>query len=156
LLMSFDTRAVLLHGGTGTGKSSFLRAGLCPRLQRLPIADGRRFFFLHETRSNGSAGDPILIRATDDPVARIYEALRKIAGAGWTGLSDGISQVLRQALPEPIPNDRHKAIPAIVMALKALTGPPQRETFLLLIDQAEEVLTLPTTGEAKNRRTAFF
>src|SRR5205085_9111613 len=41
LLCSFDTRAVLLHGGTGTGKSSFLRAGLCQRLRNLPAEEGR-------------------------------------------------------------------------------------------------------------------
>src|SRR2546423_390929 len=33
LLSNFDTRVLLFHGGTGTGKSSFLRAGLGPRFQ---------------------------------------------------------------------------------------------------------------------------
>jgi hypothetical protein len=44
----------------------------------------------------------------------------------------------------------------ILAALKVLTAPPQRETFVLLVDQAEEVLTLPTTSDAENLRPAFF
>jgi hypothetical protein len=156
LLSSFDTRAVLLHGGTGTGKSSFLRAGLCPRLQRMPVEEGRKFFFLRETRPDGSGDDPLLVRATEDPVARVYDELRKAAEAESNALSDSVRQALRQLLPEPVPRDRLNAIPAILAALKVLTAPPQRETFVLLVDQAEEVLTLPTTTVAENRRSAFF
>lgn len=155
-LFNFDTRAVLLHGETGTGKSSFLRAGLCPRLQRLPVEETRKFFFLHETRPDDSTGDPLLIRATDDPVARIYDALRDGADAERSNFSDRVRASIREALSEPVPYDRHKAIGPILTALKALTAPPQAATFVLLVDQAEEVLTLPAVGEAANRRTAFF
>jgi hypothetical protein len=155
LLCSFDTKVVLLHGGTGTGKSSFLRAGLCPRLQQMPVEEGRQFFFLQETRS-GDSDDPLLIRATDDPVARIYEALRKAAETESSPLSEAVRQTLREQLSGDIPRDRLKAVPAILTALRAMTAPPQRAIFVLLVDQAEEVLTLPATSDAENRRSAFF
>ena len=155
LLCSFDTRVILLHGGTGTGKSSFLRAGVCPRLQRMPAEDGREFFFLPGTLC-GELSDPLLIRATDDPVARIHEALLQAAQNGSSKLSEPVRQALRESLGENIPRDRLKAVPVILAALRVLTAPPQRGTFVLLVDQAEEVLTLPATADAENRRLAFF
>lgn len=155
LLSSFDTRALLLHGGTGTGKSSFLRAGLCPYLQRLPVESGREFFFLSGMLS-GESNDPLLIRATDDPVGRIYEVLRKAGESQSSTLSEKVRQTLRERLAQDIPHNRLKAIPAILDALRAITAPPQRGTFVLLVDQAEEVLTLPATADAENRRQAFF
>jgi hypothetical protein len=155
LLCNFDTRAVLLHGGTGTGKSSFLRAGLCQHLRRLPVDDGREFFFLSGTLC-GESNDPLLIRATDDPVGRVYDVLRKAGESESSAFSGQVRQTLHETLSPDTPHDRFGAIPAILDALTAITAPPQRATFVLLVDQAEEVLTLPRTADAKNRRRAFF
>src|SRR6266853_5824916 len=59
-------RTLLLHGRTGCGKSSFLRAGVIPALEDR----GFGFTFLR-----GSDGLPVIIRSTADPIARISEEL---------------------------------------------------------------------------------
>src|SRR5262249_24639960 len=122
LLASFDTRVVLLQGGTGTGKSSFLRAGLVPRLQSMRPDEGRRYFFRREA---GAGSDARLIRPTDDPVARIYEALQ--SAATLESVPEPARVEIRRVLSQPIPQDRKAALPAIMAALKALTEPPQRD-----------------------------
>ncbi|QOZ23121.1 hypothetical protein XH93_05200 [Bradyrhizobium sp. CCBAU 51753] len=48
------------------------------------------------------------------------------------------------------------AIPSIIRVLKLLTQPPQRDLFILFIDQAEELLTLPSEPGISNTREAFF
>jgi hypothetical protein len=151
LLANFDTRIVLLQGGSGTGKSSFLRAGVVPRLQTMRPEEGRRYFFLREP---GSESDPMLIRTSEDPVARIYEALK--TAATLESVPEGARAEIGRALSEPPPQDRMKAIPAIMAALRALAAPPQRDVFLLLVDQAEEVLTLPSKPGVVNGQAAFF
>jgi hypothetical protein len=124
-------------------------------MQKMPPEFGRNFFFLQGACEDRPFGDPLLIRATDDPVARIREALLRSVERQWDHLPDSACVAVRRALTEPLLHDRLKTVPAILAALKALTA-PQRDTFVLLIDQAEEVLTLSTSEDAANTRQAFF
>lgn len=156
LLTNFDTRVLLLHGVSGSGKSSFLRAGVIPRLQNTPRKYGRSFFFLPEGHDRETSSDPLLIRATDDPIARIYEALSTACRASGWPIHDSARGRISSALSAPLPDDHQQAVPALVEALKALTAAPQRDTFTLLIDQAEEVLTLANVDDPVGKRQAFF
>src|SRR5881394_1932794 len=70
LLAGAQTKLLILHGQTGCGKSSFLRAGLIPALER----NGAGYIFL---RRKSTADDtkwiPSFIRCGKDPLSRIAE-----------------------------------------------------------------------------------
>jgi hypothetical protein len=64
LLADLETGMLLLHGKTGCGKSSFLRAGLIPELERR----GFGFQFLRT-----AGGHPVFIRCGADPTSHIAD-----------------------------------------------------------------------------------
>jgi len=144
----FDTKMLLLHGRTGTGKSSFLRAGLFPRV----FLNNPHFYVL----TDRTTGEPLLIRSTTDPVGSIVDAL--------------LAQLLDPSAFEDMPiASRHEALAllkcnpgmtdqerakGLMDALQSITSEIPG-TFVLAIDQAEEVFTLDSR-ENETRRSAYF
>jgi hypothetical protein len=97
----------------------------------------------------------VLIRATDDPIARIHETLAEAARS-----DERIPQAARTKMQDVLKtsphSDRKLAADTLIAALQPLTA-GLRDIFVLLVDQAEEVLTLPRRSEDSfNRRVGFF
>ena len=63
ILLGFGVKILLLQGSSGSGKSSFLRAGLIPELQR---SEQRNFFL---------KGRDSVIRCTSDPLPEIAQSV---------------------------------------------------------------------------------
>jgi hypothetical protein len=139
-------KLTLLHGAAACGKSSFLRAGLIPLLERHEHA----FQFVQQ----GRPGRVLFVRATADPLPRLAQAIFAFATQDHhLATPAGPSSVsLRKALLDC--RDRaelqrllSKSPQRVADALWELSSPLPR-TLVVVIDQAEEVLTQRTAETA--------
>jgi hypothetical protein len=145
------TRLLLLQGTTGAGKTSFLRAALCPWL-----AETGDFWVLRDAE-----GWPTVLRSTDAPLERLRAALlvavEDPAGQLRPLLGRRAESVLRVAR-DHLNTDAttpDAAGYAVERALREITAVLPR-TLVLIVDQAEEVFTLQSGRAGEAERRAYF
>jgi hypothetical protein len=114
-------RLLVVHGDSGCGKSSLIRAGVLPRLEQDTARGGRRWI----TR---------VMTPGDEPLVHLADALADTPGADAPGASDGGPGARRLQLRR-ILNCGRDGSPALVDAVCGTRDP----FVCLLIDQFEEV-----------------
>lgn len=142
-LSSGTTRLLLLHGFTACGKSSFLRAGLLPAMER----EIRGYHFLREAEGDR----PLFIRSTNDPVSSVARAVFQVWGNHPPkklpvlpgGDEIGFARLMTED-PERL---------AEILEILASSG---ARTLVVVIDQAEEVVTLNLGPAGEPAMTRFF
>ena len=150
-----QTRMLLLHGRTACGKSSFLRAGLIPALEQR----GFGYLFLRTTpRETGDPlGDPVFIRCGADPVSRIAEqtflyvsAAREVNTAtGPRTLDLSTARLGCRTIEQFVAKCQE---PDVLLDALAEISKVSLHTLVVILDQAEEVITLTQPLDPSRRR----
>ncbi|MBV8846606.1 MAG: ATP-binding protein [Bryobacterales bacterium] len=169
ILADGSTRILLLHGSTGCGKSSFLRAALIPFLER----GVERFSFAREAEQDVA----LFVRATHDPLLELATKAWELTNSNdpmLAGISkDSLPQdeeerkrIHPYAIGPVIDRGRYKSISSFASAVAA---DPERlvdtigriayrrpRTQALVVDQGEEILTLKPGRDGEDFRRQFF
>jgi len=173
LLARDSTRVLILHGSTGCGKSSFLRAGL------IPFMESEEAGFKFPKESADSDSKTILIRSTDKPLLELARSVyefanqksyfttptgeRRIRNLGQVLIRESgeteteIDQVKdEQKLSEPEFKERAAGDPDYLVHVLEQIAARLTKTLIFIIDQGEEVLTLRPDKEGDSFRESFF
>ena len=151
----------MLHGESGVGKSSFLRAGVIPFLEEECL--GYRFMRNRNPNAAAATHDSVIfIRATNDLFGQLAQALCEFCARpyeyqnplGETVTAD-LPRVLREFAGDKVTHatvrGMLRADPAALGQVLAALGNSLPFTAILVIDQGEEVFTLAQTPEDQQR-----
>ena len=153
LLQLPKTRLLFLHGSTGCGKSSFVRAGLIPFLEKRELG----YSFVREDDAELMSH---FIRSTDDPLSRLAEMLFQLGQTKRVRNTPvGVSSVDLRECIHPDETSLQRFVQRSPDDLVKVLGHFARripETLVLIFDQVEEVLTLRPGQNGDSSRHRFF